>query len=466
MNIQIKTFFILIGIFLFTIVLTTTYYIYELHSVYNKKEDLERNQYLMIKIADELRQSSDDLSKFANKYVITSNIEYKNNYFKVLDIRNGKIKKPENYDGTYWNLLDPLRTQKHPLTKKISLKESINKLPYNKYELQKIKKAHKNSDDLVNIELEAFNAVNGLFKSNEPAIKKGFGRHFAIKLMNSKNYYKAKEKIMLPIDELLTSLKSRTEHSLIIYNNTIDNLFTIIYILLGLGLIMFLTIFYLVSKKILTPINALTQAIYSFEKGDNSIKNIAHYNDEVGLMSKQFFKMKQRLDNDYKDIKYLALTDSLTGIGNRRSFFEIFEKYIKLFHRTDEKMSLMILDIDHFKNVNDTYGHLVGDEVLKFLTHCIKQKIRDSDIFARFGGEEFIILLPKTNIDGCLNVANNIRAHIESYPCITGKLSVYITVSIGITEYNKDIETKNIIKRADEALYTAKRDGRNRVEIN
>ena len=129
-------------------------------------------------------------------------------------------------------------------------------------------------------------------------------------------------------------------------------------------------------------------------------------------------------------------------------------------------MSLIILDIDFFKKVNDTYGHLIGDEILKFLVKNIKLKLRDSDVLSRFGGEEFIILLSRTDIDGAKIVAQSIKEYIQSINYVDEEHSINITISIGVTQSNKDdIHMRSIVQRADEALYKAKENGRNRIEV-
>ena len=469
MNIKIRTFFAVVSIVLILTVISISHFINELNYNTTQLKDTEYNRYLMILKADELRQTSDDLSKFANKYVITANTMYKDNYFTTLDIRNGKVKKPLNYDGLYWDLPKSLRDKNHPLDKIVSLRNEMNKLPYTPYEFKKLSLSENNSNDLVNLEVEAFNAMVGLFKdeNGDFTIKKQPNQKLAIQLMNSLEYDKAKEKIMVPIDDFLISLKQRTKKSIIEYNTKIDQSFKMIYTLLIFGGIIFSIILILTYKKILNPIDWLTNTILSFQKGVTDLKEVIFYNDEVGLMTQQFFAMKKKMDDDYKAIKKLSLTDPLTNIHNRRYFFEITEQLLKLSFRKKEKSSLMILDIDFFKKINDTYGHLIGDQILISLVQNTKEVLRESDVFARFGGEEFIVFLPHTDKDEALKVANKIRKHIKNTPHKDNELSITTTVSIGITEVNdKKLELKDYIQKADEALYLAKENGRDKVEVN
>lgn len=168
-----------------------------------------------------------------------------------------------------------------------------------------------------------------------------------------------------------------------------------------------------------------------------------------------------------KELEKLAATDPLTGAKNRRSFLQLFEQEISRFQRYQKPFGLLILDIDHFKIINDTHGHDAGDKVLKNLVVESMSVLRDSDIFARWGGEEFIILLPESNIHEASTVAERLRSKLSKVE-ISSKDETLIkyTVSIGLRVVNReetDVHVNKIIREADESLYTAKRRGRNRV---
>lgn len=158
--------------------------------------------------------------------------------------------------------------------------------------------------------------------------------------------------------------------------------------------------------------------------------------------------------------------DGLTGIYNRRFFeprlIEEFERH----KRYDRPMSLVMLDIDHFKEVNDTHGHQAGDYILKSLSDFIGERIRNVDIFARYGGEEFCILLPETHLDAAQMLAEQIRKQIESEIFQFKKIDIKITVSQGLATLLREVENAEVLlKMADDALYDAKKAGRNRVVL-
>ncbi len=166
-----------------------------------------------------------------------------------------------------------------------------------------------------------------------------------------------------------------------------------------------------------------------------------------------------------EELKKLATIDFLTGIYNRHHFHTILEFQLEKQIRYSESkpFAIMILDLDHFKKINDKYGHLVGDEVLKEFASVIKNNIRKSDFFARWGGEEFIILVPETTKEHILQFAEKIRLLIENHFKNHPNLPK-LTVSIGISLYTEGDNITTLLERADQALYNAKKHGRNRIE--
>jgi len=162
-------------------------------------------------------------------------------------------------------------------------------------------------------------------------------------------------------------------------------------------------------------------------------------------------------------IETQAMTDSLTGLPNRRGFDRIAMNAIAETRREHKALSAMLLDLDHFKWLNDTHGHLAGDEVLSGFAEDIRRCLRDTDIICRWGGEEFIILLKDTNISGARRVAEKIRLLAEQHTYVFTGSALQVTVSLGLTELHPDDTLQSLIARADQALYSAKQSGRNRV---
>jgi len=162
----------------------------------------------------------------------------------------------------------------------------------------------------------------------------------------------------------------------------------------------------------------------------------------------------------------LAETDGLTEILNRRTFMDRSSMELKRAFRHHTPTSLLMIDIDHFKNVNDTYGHHVGDEVLRSLARRLAGVLRREDLLGRIGGEEFAALLPQTDIDGALPAAERLRLAVESMIVSCDGWEIRVTVSIGasLQEAERVQDLERLLQRADKALYAAKQNGRNRVE--
>ena len=156
-----------------------------------------------------------------------------------------------------------------------------------------------------------------------------------------------------------------------------------------------------------------------------------------------------------------ATTDSLTGIYNRRKFLELLQQEIRESKRYEIPLELIFFDIDHFKEINDNYGHEAGDSILQELASLVNSMIRQADIFARFGGEEFVILAHNSDVGAGCELAEKIRraVHLHNFTQ-AGR----VTCSFGVAQYLPDDTTDSIIKRADDAMYSAKKRGRNLVE--
>jgi len=455
MNIKLSTFFSIIAGAILFIMSLVMYEIIQLYQATNKLALIEHQRYEMTRRADELRQSSDDLTRMARTYAITKDPQYKSAYFKILAIRDGKAPRPQNYEDIYWDLSKKLREMKHPNGKAISLEDAMKKLPYSKHEIEKLYQSKKSSDQLAQYEINSFTDVD---KNRSMQSK-------AITLLHSKQYHKAKEKIMLPIDTFLFSIKHRTQLEIDATHNEIKSIYTKLLILFILAIIIIFTTMYVIIKKVLNPIAYLHETILAFKDNKKDLQKRKFYKDEIGQMIEQFFDMKEKLEKDKEKLRLLATTDPLTKIYNRRAFFEIANSFFKLSKREHTPLSFMLLDIDFFKKVNDTYGHIIGDEILKHLVKNVRINLRKSDLFGRYGGEEFVILLPNSDSKSAQTVAENIRQHIEQTPFQSDTKKIYITISIGYSSLkDEDTTISDIITRADQALYKAKRNGRNRVE--
>jgi len=185
--------------------------------------------------------------------------------------------------------------------------------------------------------------------------------------------------------------------------------------------------------------------------------------EKFTILAHQFALAMRRLKL-YKDIETLAITDGLTGVYTRRYFIERFDEEIKRASLHKNTLSFLMIDADHFKKINDQYGHLAGDMVLKEVANIIQENVREIDIVGRFGGEEFCVVLPDAAMEGARVVAERIRKHAEKRLIKAYDSTVRVTLSIGISMYPSDGKLlEELMDKADWALYRAKSQGRNCV---
>ena len=187
---------------------------------------------------------------------------------------------------------------------------------------------------------------------------------------------------------------------------------------------------------------------------------IAPRYDMLGTTIVGYTAVRQDI-SDKKRVEELSITDRLTGLYNRFKLDELFAFHLSMVRRHHNHFSIILVDIDHFKNVNDTFGHQVGDTLLQEIAYCLKSKTRLEDAVGRWGGEEFLILLPSSKLSSAMHLAEKLRHCIEYTPFTTvGKA----TASFGVASFEPNDDDKSMLGRADEALYLAKHNGRNRVE--
>ena len=212
-------------------------------------------------------------------------------------------------------------------------------------------------------------------------------------------------------------------------------------------------------KQLSCVIDSISQGNYS--KNIDKLTEIIDEKNELSFINSAIKKMNYEVIKRENNLKYISETDPLTGCYNRRAIIDLIEKEIEQSKNFNLNFSLIMFDLDKFKKINDTFGHLFGDTVLKDISKAISSNIKATDIFGRYGGEEFLILLPNTKLREGVIIAERLRMTIEK---MTWKYDTVITVSMGVVKNLPNDTLDLVLGRVDNLLYRAKKNGRNRVE--
>ena len=214
------------------------------------------------------------------------------------------------------------------------------------------------------------------------------------------------------------------------------------------------------------PIMAISRAVSHFSKNNLEEKIAIKTNDELGVLADDINHMAASLTSMHEKLEKSANIDPLTGALNRRTMDSIYSHEIETARRNKKMMAVAVLDIDHFKKINDSYGHHAGDHVLVEVSNLIKKHLRQSDYSFRIGGEEFMLLLSSDSVNDSLTTVERIRLAIAKTPIMHEQHSITVTASIGVSHFPHDGENQDALgKLADTALYMAKETGRNRTIV-
>ena len=285
----------------------------------------------------------------------------------------------------------------------------------------------------------------------------------------------------------LLSLQPKSE-----IDEQVSSLLLVSKLLLVATLFVILILSFWLYRMLVLPMSRLIQHTIEISEGDMEAEdiNLGERQDEIGILAKHFNIMHHTIKRQIAELKahrktleqevkartkeleeanrkldVISRTDELTALPNRRDMLRTIDNEIQRVSRTRKPFCFIFIDIDHFKNVNDTYGHACGDEVLKHVASTIRNLLRKYDVLARYGGEEFLTLLPETDLEGAKTVAERFRKTIEESNVIFGKNTIKVTITLGVAEYDHALGADRSIQLADRALYEGKETGRNKVIV-
>lgn len=413
-------------------------------------------------LAEKLRHSSDDLTRMARIYVITRDPRYKQYFEEIEAVREGHKPRLGNSDDIFWDLLNADSDHHEKPGQKVHILNKMRRLRFTNEEFAYLAKAKALSDDLIALERQAFNAADGLFKDEQgnytrrgepsPAL--------ALDLLHSPAFFQAKAKIMEQINRFKTHIDKRTEEE-VAWEEAEQRI-----LLMSVGLFTFLligvSIFgYLYFKKgIIKPLQQIQGWIAQVGEKDANLKPVIKQHDELGIIAESFVQMAHEVTTQFELLEKSSITDPLTGLQNRKGLNEQLAAQEYNYNRYGTDCAVIMMDIDHFKKINDNHGHLVGDRVLTETAKLLRQKMRKSDVIGRWGGDEFLIICPNTILTGARILAESTRRTIREheFPTVGHR-----TASFGVSAFEDGLSADDVVNGADQALYQAKTGGRDQV---
>ena len=405
-------------------------------------------------LSDELRHSSDDLTRMVRSYVATSEEHYKLHYLEILGIRNGSRPRPLRYNDVYWDVVQADDRRPSPYGEAIALMELLRQAGFTKSEFATLAAAKEYSDKLTQTEIVAMDLAE-----RQPA-----RRGEALQMLFDADYHAAKAKIMGSIRAFELMMDQRTLDAVLLAEQKAA-LVRLIFVAVAISL---LSLQYRQFRRERTLLGGSPDDVHRYiahlGNGDFSIHIPVAAGQEGSVMGRlaatqqrlrQASEEHARLEDE---LRKLAYYDLLTGAANRRRGEEVLTQEVHRSLRYGVPLTIALLDVDHFKRINDQFGHAEGDAVLRLLCSTLQEHLRASDLLVRWGGEEFLLILPQTHLAGGLAAVDAVRALVAELSCSCGRF----TVSVGLAQLAESEDVSRVVQRADAMLYQAKHQGRNR----
>ncbi|MEX3070305.1 GGDEF domain-containing protein [Vibrio alginolyticus] len=399
-----------------------------------------------------IQKMSDDITNMTRSYVFTGDKKYKDILFSIYNFISPENSWPVNYHF-YLSQMEANLNYKAKSSDIFDIVKHFEDLGVNEYELKLLVESKDIGRDLYTFEMDVI------------AIYDSGSIEHAKSMVNSNFYLLGKRELSNKLSRLNSIINYRIELQSESKNYT-QNVLSISSCLLLLVLMIFFMAFYNKTKKLINSniksielwSDKISNGEYNLALNTKVLKEFVPLTNSIKSLSKNTATLVHKLQD-------IAERDELTGMPNRRAAIDILKQKQKEVARYYSLCSIILIDIDYFKRVNDTYGHPVGDEILINVGRLISQYSRDSDCTARLGGEEFMVIAPQTDLCSAYILANKLKTKVESYIHHCGQHQIKVTISSGVSILVADGSVEQTYKQADDALYLAKKLGRNNVQV-
>ncbi len=399
-----------------------------------------------------IQKMSDDMTSMTRSYVFTGNEKYKDIFLNLSQILSPSTPWPENYHS-YISHLDANPNYRALSSEINNLIDYFQSLDTNEYELTLLNETKEISTKLHSFEKEILEVYDS-----------GAIEH-AISMVNSNFYLSWKSELSRKVTILDSIINYRVElqSESTDYTQKILSSSSGILILL---LIVFFVVYYRKTKTlILSNLSSIESWSNKISKGDYNLKLDTKVLQELSPITKSISSLSRNTSALVYKLHEIAEHDELTRMPNRRAAINFLKQKQKEVSRYYSLCSVIIIDIDYFKKINDTYGHPIGDEILINVGRLISKYCRDSDYASRLGGEEFMVIAPQTDVSSAYVLANKLKTKVESYIHQCGQNQIKVTISCGVSSLVAEGSVEQTYRQADDALYLAKKLGRNNVQI-
>lgn len=438
--------------------------------VYRGMDEVQTRRFEGYKLAEELEESSNAMTQMARLFIVTGDTRQAEVFRRIWRIREGLAPRPADYDSVYWDLVLPGREAAGPAQPGMALLERMRKAGFSAEELQLLEEAKKRADILAGLEEQAMGMVDTR-GSTQPLSQDEWRQ--ALDLIHGERYRQANAEIMAPIRQLRRLVDARLDAERAEMQRRVDIASVVALVALGLLAANVVASALSFERSVRRPVLALLRWAQHVREGRHGERTRLADSSEFGELSMVIDEMAETVEQNLGElqdevarrtraeqvVRHLANHDALTGLPSLRLLHDRLERAVAQAQRQGQGLAVMFVDLNHFKPINDRYGHESGDLVLKTIGQRLASGLREADTVGRIGGDEFLLILPEVGtMEAALQVRSKLMALVEQ-PIFLARhnTSVCLSAAMGIALFpDTATDPQALLRQADQAMYQHK----------